>query len=120
MVCTGAIAYSRHATHIPKHLLGLVLVKDFRITKALGAALLAIAMGLPVTAAEKAAPRAGSAEGWNLFSTYCTECHNTEDWAGGVAFDALTEQDIPDNIGVMEKVVRKLRSQQMPPGGQKV
>jgi mono/diheme cytochrome c family protein len=120
MVCAVAIAYSRNASHIPKNLPGLVLVKDFRITEALGAALLAVALGLPATAAEKTAPRAGNAEGWNLFSTYCTECHNTEDWAGGVAFDALTEQDIPDNIGVMEKVVRKLRSQQMPPGGHKV
>src|SRR5262245_19657088 len=55
-----------------------------------------------------------------MFSTYCTECHNTEDWAGGIAFDAMTENDIPDNIDALEKAVRKLRSQQMPPGGHKM
>ncbi|MEO6186829.1 MAG: DUF1592 domain-containing protein [Steroidobacteraceae bacterium] len=63
---------------------------------------------------------AGSAVGWNMFGSYCTECHNTEDWAGGVAFDTITESDIPQNIDVLEKVVRKLRSQQMPPGGHKM
>jgi mono/diheme cytochrome c family protein len=120
MVCPVAIAYSRGATHIPKNLLGLVLVKDFRITEVLGAVLLAAGLAAPAWAAEKALPHAGKAVGWDLFSTYCTECHNTEDWAGGLAFDAMAEQDIPDNIAVMEKVVRKLRSQQMPPGGQKV
>jgi len=105
---------------MPENLSGLVPVKDFRITEALGAGLLAVALGMPAVAADQAATRAASAEAWNLFSAYCTECHNTEDWAGGIAFDALTEKDIPDNIGVMEKVVRKLRSQQMPPGGHKV
>ena len=32
----------------------------------------------------------------------------------------MTEADIPQNIDVFEKVVRKLRSQQMPPGGHKM
>ena len=32
---------------------------------------------------------------WAFFEKYCTECHNATDWAGGVAFDTLT----PDNIG---------------------
>ncbi len=71
-------------------------------------------------ASDEAAPHAGGPVPWDLFSTYCNECHNTEDWAGGVAFDVLTEKDIGDNIGVFEKVVRKLRAQQMPPGGHKV
>ena len=68
-----------------------------------------------------AVPAHGTAKaGWELFGTYCTECHNADDWAGGVAFDTMTEADIPQNIDVFEKVVRKLRSQQMPPGGHKV
>ena len=40
--------------------------------------------------------------------------------SGGVAFDAMQQGDIPQNIEVLEKVVRKMRSQQMPPGGHKV
>jgi hypothetical protein len=55
-----------------------------------------------------------------MFSTYCTECHNSDDWAGGIAFDTMTEGEIADNVDVLEKVVRKLRSQQMPPGGHKI
>jgi hypothetical protein len=35
--------------------------------------------------------------------------------AGGVAFDTMDEAQIADNIDVLEKIVRKLRSQQMPP-----
>jgi hypothetical protein len=102
-------------------------VTDSRTTAALGALLLAVAASPVVMAAEATSPTAaatsahtGNAVGWNLLDTYCTECHNTEDWAGGVAFDAMSEQEIPDNIAVMEKVVRKLRSQQMPPGGHKM
>jgi Protein of unknown function (DUF1592)/Protein of unknown function (DUF1588)/Protein of unknown function (DUF1587)/Protein of unknown function (DUF1585)/Protein of unknown function (DUF1595) len=63
---------------------------------------------------------AETATGWNTLGTFCTECHNTDDWAGSVAFDAMTEADIPQNIDVLEKAVRKLRSQQMPPGGHKM
>ncbi|MEJ0099802.1 MAG: DUF1592 domain-containing protein [Pseudomonadota bacterium] len=95
-------------------------MKDFRITRALGAALLAAGLGQAAFAADVPAAHAGSAVGWDMFGSYCTECHNTEDWAGGVAFDTMSEQDIPDNIDVLEKAVRKLRSQQMPPGGHKV
>ncbi|MEY2852997.1 MAG: hypothetical protein RL030_129, partial [Pseudomonadota bacterium] len=90
------------------------------------------ALSLPAGAAEKAgasadanvataaSPHGKGEVGWALFETYCVECHNAEDWAGGVAFDTLQPSDIPQNIEVLEKVVRKMRSQQMPPGGKKV
>ena len=26
---------------------------------------------------------------WHMLQTYCTKCHNSEDWAGGVAFDTM-------------------------------
>ena len=71
-------------------------------------------------ATAETSPHTPTGVGWDMFQTYCNECHNTEDWAGGVAFDTMTEGDIPGNIDVLEKVVRKLRSQQMPPGGHKV
>jgi hypothetical protein len=85
----------------------------------LGTALLS-GLVAPVTlaAAASASSHAGAGVGWNLFATYCTECHNTEDWAGGVAFDAMSEAEIGANAAVLEKAVRKLRSQQMPPGGE--
>jgi Protein of unknown function (DUF1592)/Protein of unknown function (DUF1588)/Protein of unknown function (DUF1587)/Protein of unknown function (DUF1585)/Protein of unknown function (DUF1595) len=74
--------------------------------------------GLPGTAA--AAEPAHGASQWTFFGEYCTKCHNAEDWAGGVAFDTLAEGDIAGNAEVMEKVVRKLRGQMMPPGGNKM
>jgi len=92
-------------------------VRDFRIKTALGALLLSATGSIALAADGAAAAAPHGPAGWALLSKYCTECHNTEDWAGGVAFDTMTEGDIPDNVDVMEKVVRKLRSQQMPPGG---
>jgi len=46
---------------------------------------------------------------------YCANCHNTEDWAGGLAFDTLPESDLHENRDVWEKVIRKLRVGMMPP-----
>jgi hypothetical protein len=89
-------------------------------------------MASPLRAAAPAAPDAttvkaaaahaagGKVQGWKLIEKYCLECHNAEDWAGSIAFDVLGEDDIPGQAEVMEKVVRKLRSQQMPPGGNEV
>ena len=37
------------------------------------------------------------------------DCHNFEDWAGSLAFDLMTPEEIADNVGVWEKVVLKLR-----------
>ena len=54
---------------------------------------------------------------WSFFSQYCEKCHNTEDWAGGVAFDTMTPQDIPDQAEIWEHAVRKLRGRLMPPPG---
>ncbi|HEY4213448.1 MAG TPA: DUF1592 domain-containing protein [Steroidobacteraceae bacterium] len=54
---------------------------------------------------------------WPLLKDYCTKCHNTDDWAGGVAFDALTAAGVPEEAKTWEAVVRKLRGRLMPPPG---
>jgi len=99
-------------------------VKDSRITATIAAAFLAAGMSSAALGADAtpapAAAHTGSAVGWDMFKAYCTECHNTDDWAGGIAFDTMAESDIPENVDTLEKVVRKLRSQQMPPGGNKM
>ncbi len=69
------------------------------------------------TAAANAAHSTGTAPSWAFLNEYCSKCHNAEDWAGGVAFDTMSEGEIPQNAGVMETVIRKLRGQMMPPGG---
>jgi hypothetical protein len=54
---------------------------------------------------------------WSVIEKYCFKCHNTEDWAGSVAFDTLSMDDVPAEAEVWEKAVRKLRGHLMPPPG---
>jgi mono/diheme cytochrome c family protein len=54
-----------------------------------------------------------------LVETYCGECHNSTDWAGGVAFDTYSAADVPHDINVWESVAIKLRGHLMPPPGSK-
>jgi mono/diheme cytochrome c family protein len=56
---------------------------------------------------------------WAMLDTYCAECHNSTDWAGGVAFDTLTPADVPHDVKLWESSVRKLRGHLMPPPGNK-
>jgi mono/diheme cytochrome c family protein len=56
-------------------------------------------------------------EHWKVLNRYCETCHNTEDWAGGVAFDALDAATIPQDEQTWEKVIRKLQAGMMPPPG---
>ena len=54
---------------------------------------------------------------WGLLDTYCSKCHNFTDWAGEVAFDAMSPDGVPDNARIWETVLRKLRGHLMPPPG---
>jgi hypothetical protein len=54
---------------------------------------------------------------WPLLEKYCSECHNATDWAGGVAFDTMTPENIGSDAEVWEHAVRKLRANLMPPPG---
>jgi hypothetical protein len=81
-----------------------------------GAALAAAALlcaAVPVRAEDAPQPPQ-----WSLLKDRCEKCHNSEDWAGGVAFDTLSPSDIASDAGTWEKAVRKLRGRLMPPPGQ--
>ncbi|HEY0962305.1 MAG TPA: DUF1592 domain-containing protein [Pseudomonadales bacterium] len=54
---------------------------------------------------------------WALLEDYCVSCHNSEDWAGSIAFDTLSPATIADNTEVFEAATRKLRGRLMPPPG---
>src|SRR5690606_31246818 len=54
-----------------------------------------------------------------LVETYCSSCHNAEDWAGGLAFDTLDPGHVGQDAAVWEKTVGKLRGRLMPPAGVK-
>jgi hypothetical protein len=65
----------------------------------------------PRPAAERAA------EHWGLLESYCVDCHNSADFTAGIAFDALSPGDVPNEAETFEHVVRKLRGGLMPPPG---
>ena len=72
----------------------------------------AIALAASWSAALGAGPR-----DFSMLGKYCGKCHNTEDWAGGIAFETLSPEDIPQDAQTWEKAMRKLRGGLMPPAG---
>jgi mono/diheme cytochrome c family protein len=54
---------------------------------------------------------------WAFLKQYCSKCHNSEDWAGGIAFDTMTPSDIGTDAKTWEHAVAKLRGRLMPPAG---
>jgi mono/diheme cytochrome c family protein len=52
-----------------------------------------------------------------LIEKYCFDCHNTTDWAGGIAFDSMTLENLASDGEVWEKAIRRLRGRLMPPPG---
>lgn len=55
---------------------------------------------------------------WGLLNEYCSDCHNLDDFSGGLAFDLMSHDTILTDAEVWEKVVRKLRGRMMPPPGE--
>ncbi|HEV2703792.1 MAG TPA: DUF1592 domain-containing protein [Steroidobacteraceae bacterium] len=54
---------------------------------------------------------------WHMLQTYCAKCHNSEDWAGGVAFDTMNAASAGADARIWEEAVMKLRGGLMPPPG---
>jgi hypothetical protein len=88
------------------------------------AALIATAFAAPTLASDGKGPIADDPAGpgqahtdasWATIKRYCTDCHNSEDWAGGVAFDTMTQDAVADDARVWESALRKLRGRLMPP-----
>ncbi|MEN9706101.1 MAG: hypothetical protein RLZZ393_1980, partial [Pseudomonadota bacterium] len=55
---------------------------------------------------------------WHLLEENCGKCHNSTDWAGGLAYDTLTPDALQADADIWEKTVRKLRGRLMPPPGE--
>jgi hypothetical protein len=56
---------------------------------------------------------------WKTVEDHCFKCHNTEDWAGSLAFDTMSVDDVPKDSKVWETTIKKLRSGLMPPPTEK-
>ncbi len=71
-----------------------------------------------LVAAEAAAqPPLDAAELKALAETYCTECHNLDDYYGGLDLELFDFADVAKQAQVSEKIVRKLSAGVMPPPG---
>src|SRR5260221_4880378 len=53
-----------------------------------------------------------------LVDEYCVLCHDDVSKAAGLSLEAVAADDVAKHPDVWEKVVRKLRTRQMPPIGQ--
>lgn len=62
-------------------------------------------------------PPAALKQQWGMLDQYCVKCHNFTDWAGKIAFDTLTPDQVPDNQKIFETAIRKLHGGLMPPPG---
>ncbi len=89
-----------------------------RVTKSLSL-LVGALLASPAAFAQDASGAAATDARWSMLQTYCIDCHNATDWAGGVAFDTMTPADVPHEIDIWEAAVRKLRGNLMPPPGNK-
>jgi mono/diheme cytochrome c family protein len=69
-----------------------------------------VSVNAPAAADEKA-------RHWAVIEKYCFDCHNTTDWAGGIAFDTMSMDDVPAEAETWEKAIRRLRGRLMPPPG---
>ncbi len=54
---------------------------------------------------------------WSLLETYCTDCHNSAEFAGELSFEALPPADVHEHPEIWERVAVRLRGSLMPPPG---
>ena len=79
----------------------------------------AIALALALVAVPQAASAQAPAGELSraLLDRYCVTCHNDRLQTAGLALDTVDIERVAEHAPVLEKVVRKLRSGQMPPEG---
>src|SRR5688500_17380568 len=53
----------------------------------------------------------------DLLGRYCTDCHNTTDFTAELVIEPRDLEKIASDPAHWEKVVRKLRTEEMPPDG---
>ncbi len=66
---------------------------------------------------QAAAAHDGSVDSEALIGKYCTACHNSDDYAGGIDLESADASSIAERPQVGEKVIKRLRAGMMPPAG---
>ncbi|MBN1237524.1 MAG: DUF1592 domain-containing protein [Gammaproteobacteria bacterium] len=54
---------------------------------------------------------------WAMLDTYCVDCHNDLDLSGGLSFEDLSAESVPQHPEIFERVITRLRGRLMPPPG---
>ncbi|HTX25201.1 MAG TPA: DUF1592 domain-containing protein [Steroidobacteraceae bacterium] len=73
--------------------------------------------GAADASAADAMPSAQAKQYWGFLKQYCSKCHNTDDWAGGIAFETMSPQNIPEDAKTWEMAINHLSGHLMPPPG---
>lgn len=76
---------------------------------------IAVAVGLCVPALVQA--QALDKNQVQMLDTYCSECHNQDDFSGGISFDLMDTSNVLHDAETWEKVLVKLSAGMMPPAG---
>jgi mono/diheme cytochrome c family protein len=76
-----------------------------------------LAAGAPVGKQQQTAPPFSPVQ--SLVNQYCAGCHDADMKKGDLDFDSISLEDLTQHPDIWEKVVRKLRTRQMPPVGKK-
>lgn len=56
-------------------------------------------------------------EQWEVIENYCYQCHNDEDWAGSIAFNLMSVDEISHDAEIWEEAIRRIEGGHMPPPG---
>lgn len=86
----------------------------------LGAGRLAVTVAALVAAvaAVNAQPDVAEVSGAAAVKEYCGECHNPDDYSGGLDLASILEAPVPQHAQEWERAIRRLRAGVMPPPGQ--
>jgi hypothetical protein len=55
---------------------------------------------------------------WNTLERYCMDCHNFQDYSGGIDFTLFDPEDVVAEAEIFELAITKLRANVMPPPNQ--
>jgi hypothetical protein len=93
-----------------------------RLTALAGAAGLAVAFGVRLTTVEAQQTPVGAtpltSPHRTLVDNYCLDCHDNTVKEAGLSLEAIEAAPVADHADVWERVIKKLRTRQMPPVGE--
>src|SRR5688500_14592375 len=71
-----------------------------------------------IITAQAAFAQGASVDSAALIDRYCSSCHNSVDYAGGLDLQGVTAHTLADTPETGEKVIKRLRAGMMPPVGE--